>query len=306
MSNINDVLTENVVIILENNPNWAQITSANLPAKLRDTTSFLFIIEDRIGTTDSIIKDNFKDLSCNYFILTSSEIIEYWDKSHERSSFMHKDTLSSNILALWYIKETCPNVKQVLMLDDDIVLQNNFEDVFDIDGNLFCRSAFMNLMPRTVSSASKNMQLYWNELFNIFDWHPDDEEYIQVRKQYICTGTRKIVLDQIDFDYYEQSLIRFYDSKLFEVICDNKDKNKAKYWYLTELFENIVWRDILNNALYTNKLCFTFFASIAKTTDSALRKATIYPILHIACGKSKKALYNKLIELDYIKGNICE
>ena len=162
-------MNKNLVVILENNENWAKRTAANLPKKLRDTTSFLFIIEDRIGTTHSMINKIFKN-KFDYSIITSSEIIEYWDKTHTKSDFMHEDTLSSNILGLWYIKENYPDVEKVLLLDDDIILHNNFEDVFNFDNCLFYKSAFPNEMPKDIKTVtSKNLKTYWNEFLKVFN-----------------------------------------------------------------------------------------------------------------------------------------
>ena len=293
-------MNKNLVVILENNENWAKRTAANLPKKLRDTTSFLFIIEDRIGTTHSMINKIFKN-KFDYSIITSSEIIEYWDKTHTKSDFMHEDTLSSNILGLWYIKEKYPDVEKVLLLDDDIIIHNNFEDVFNSDICLFYRSIFPNEMPKDFMMAKPIYKQYWNEFFKVFNWKYSENDWLAVRKKYVCTGTRMIVLNKIDFKYYEQSLINFYNSDVFRTVWANRDKCRGRAWFMTEIFENVVWRDLLNNELSKQKLCYTYFAKAEKFKDSFISKHSELPILHIACGNGKVGMYNKLLELKCIK-----
>ena len=293
-------MKENLVLILENNENWAKRTAANLPKKIKDTTSFLFIIEDRIGTKKSLITKNFKK-SLDYEIITSTDIIKLWNEKHKSSEFMSEDTLSSNILGLWYVKNFCKSVKKVLMLDDDVILKDNFEDVFDYDYCLFYKSAFPNEMPKDYTTASKNLTTYWNEFFKTLEWKYDSTEWQHVFKNYVCTGTRMIVLDKIDFDYYNRCLENFYNSEVFRTVWNNRDKHRGRAWFMTEIFENVVWRHILNNELGKKKLCYTYFAKADKTSEKALKLSSNRPILHIACGKGKSALYDKMLNLELIK-----
>lgn len=300
-------MKENLVVVLENRDSLAKIMAANLPI-LRDNTSFLFIIEDRIGTTEKIITENFDSSKIDYEIIKATDMITLWNETHKPSDFMTQHTMSAQMMYMWYIRHYCPEVKKVFYTDDDVVLKDDFEKVFDYEYSLFI-PLFANGLPKDLDNASAKQKLLFNEFNKLFDF--DMNDWSKLYKYYLGGGNAMLVMDQLDLDYYERCLERYYSSKIIEELTLAHVPGKADMGYFTNMhFLNYIWYKYYNREttdLTKLKIVRVAISKITKVTDKELISFSKAPVLHICPGKTRIAWFNRLIDLKCIKGpKICE
>lgn len=284
----------NAILVLANNMDLFKLMVANFPESIRKV-KLIIVNEIRIGDKTEEINYILKhSIAQNYKIIPSSIINQKFKEDVIDNSFVDDYTMSMNILSLWYVSKYMSSIKKILLLDDDVILREGFDKVFESDKHLFYHTALVGLYP-DYYRLSANARSIFNEWFRIFkinfslDWW--QKKYI---KKYINGGQYLIIMKNFDAVRYEHCLKEFFKSKIFYYAWTNR--NTYCSWYFDERFENFFFFDDLNHDLRYKYNYLLICRNPQKINENGFKNIAKSALFHNATNSHKKELYDMLIE----------
>lgn len=231
----------------------ARGASYNLEVLFRNKPSYdiryVIAIDNRICTDVDAVKQLCNKYNVtNYEILESNEIFTKFKHDIDLTTyeFFNSYTMSLNILVQWYLLKH-GNYNKVLFLDDDVILNNDIEKIFENNKSMFYVYR-LSAGALTYDECSKTALKVHTAFGNIFDFKVTPENYKQtVIETHINGGQRLYCSADVDIDKYEMYLKRFFENQdLFEIW--SKRRNHCS-WYIDERFEGyFAWKtNIFNN-----------------------------------------------------------
>lgn len=214
----------NAVLVLANNMDWFKLMVANFPTSINDF-KLIVVNEVRIGDkTEEIERILKRSIVQNYEVILSSTINQKFKEDVINNEFVNDYTMSMNILSLWYVYKYMPKVEKILLLDDDVIIREGFEKIFESEKHAF----YHNRLSAGIVEFDKysgNAKAIFEEWFRIFDikfsldWWQN--EYL---KKYANSGQRLMVMNKLDIVSYEHYLNEFFKSEIFYT-CLDEQKN---------------------------------------------------------------------------------
>lgn len=284
----------NVILVLANNMEWFKLMVANFPASINNF-KLIVVNEVRIGDkTEEIERILEHSIIHDYEIISSNIINQKFKEDVIDNSFVDDYTMSMNILSLWYVYKYILSIKKILLLDDDVILREGFDKVFESDKHLFYHTALVDLH-HDYYRLSANARSIFNEWFRIFkidfslDWW--QKEYI---KKYANSGQRLIIMKNFDVIRYERCLKEFFKSEIFYRAWTNR--NTYCSWYFDERFENFFFFDNLNHDLKKTYNYLLVCRNPQKMNENHFGRISRSTLFHNATNSHKRELYDMLIE----------
>lgn len=289
----------NGILVLANNLNYFRFFVKNYPSEIKNDNYKLFVVNEvKIGNKleelNNILENS--DIT-NYVILSSETIYDKFKEDYLSNNFVDEYTMGMNILSLWYVKKYFEDVKKLLWLDDDVILNKNISKVFESDTHLFKTNRLSAGSP-IFESQSKNSKNIYNEWFRIFnikfsqDWWIN--EYI---KKYSNSGQFLVNLDKLDIKNYESKLCDFYRSDIFYTAWTNRRTHTS--WYFDERFITLYFFDFLNDGL--KKKAYLLLSKPEKLNSKAYENLKNFPIIHVCNNSHKMKTYQLLVKNGVIK-----
>ena len=291
---------KNAILVLANNMEYFNLMVRNIPDSIKDF-DFIVVNEIRIGDKTDKIKKILEGSKISRFrVFTSDEINDKFKKEVIDNDFVDDYSMSMNIIPLWFVYKYNSKIGKILLLDDDVILRDGFEKVFESDHHLF-KSNRLSAGLAEFHKQSQNAIDIYEEWFRIFqikfsdDWWKN--EYL---KKYANSGQRLIVRSMFDLDQYEKKLKEFFESDLFHRFWI--DRRNHVSWYFDERFETFFFFDFLNNEL--KDTTYLVLSKPEKLNDGSFRKMMRSSIIHNATNSHKKKVYNLMIERGIIQGDL--
>ena len=290
---------EKAVLVLANNMNFFKLMVDNLPDSIDDFT-FIVVNETRIGDKTSEIRSILENSKCkDYKVFTSDLINQKFKAEVIDNEFVEEYGMSMNILSLWFVFKYNKNIKKILLLDDDVILREGFEDLFKTNHHLFKYNR-LSAGPSEFSNQSSNAIAVYEEWFKIFDIEFSDDWWSNVYiKRYANSGQRLIVRKSFDLERYERQLKKFFESEVFLEFWRNRRTHCS--WFFDERFETFFFLNELNDDL--NKSTYLILTRPEKMNDGCIKKMKKSSIIHNATNSHKNKVYNLMIEKGVIVGD---
>lgn len=291
---------KNAILVLANNMEYFNLMVKNIPDSIKDF-DFIVVNETRIGDKTDRIKKILEESKISRFrVFTSDEINDKFKEEVIDNDFVDDYSMSMNILSLWFVYKYNSKIGKILLLDDDVILRDGFEKIFESDHHLF-KSNRLSAGAAEFYGQSQNAIDVYKEWFRIFQIKFSDNwwknEYL---KKYANSGQRLIVRSMFDLDQYEKKLKEFFKSDLFYRFWI--DRRNHVSWYFDERFETFFFFDSLNNEL--KDTTYLVLSKPEKLNDGSFRKMMRSSIIHNATNSHKKKVYNLMIERGIIQGDL--
>ena len=284
----------NAILVLANNMDWFKLMVANFPLSINNF-KLIVINETRIGDKISEIERILqRSIVKDYLIIPSDKINEKFKKEVINNAFVNDYTMSMNILSLWYVAKCLPYIDKILLLDDDIILREGFDAMFESETHLFYYNR-LSAGPVNFYDLSKNAQSIFNEWFRIFNikfslnWWQN--EYL---KKYANSGQRLIIMKSFNLCQYENYLSEFFKSEIFHIAWINRKCHIS--WYFDERFETFFFFDDLNHDLKRKYKCCLVFNKPEKMNKSHFNLISKSTLFHNTTNSHKREVYAMLIE----------
>lgn len=254
-------------------------------------TNLKNINEDIVIVTDTRIHDNLEEIKKLFDKVITVDEINNKFKQLVNNDFVNNYTMSTKVLAIWYMMKYY-NYDNILHLDDDIII-NNTNNLFD-NRSKFFRFGFQAMSDRKASG--KNLELLQN-ICSCFDLTFEGELWYH---SYINAGEMIFNKKEFDLDLYEKALINYFTNEC--IIEKWNHRKKYTTGFLDERFMTaFTIKSNINNDLL-NKDVSLIFANINKISDKRLINYLKKSIIHLACNSHKYKLYNRLIDMKLIEG----
>lgn len=284
----------NAVLVLTNKIDWFKLMAANFPASINNF-KLIVVNESRIGDKTKEIAHILKrSIVQDYEIISSNTINQKFKAKVIDNDFVDDYTMSLNIISLWYVYKYMPAIEKILLLDDDVILREGFDKVFESEKHLFYYSRLSAGLV-DFNKYSENAKTIFEEWFRIFnvkfsmDWWQN-----QYLKRYANSGQRLIVKKNFDIKRYEHYLKEFFKSEIFHKFWISRRTHCS--WFFDERFETFYFFNDLNNELrktYNYLLVDVNPQKMAKSWFGRIERSTLF---HNATNSHKRELYDMLIE----------
>lgn len=288
----------NVVCMLVNNLEFFKYF-LNYSDIKNSKCKFVFFNEQRIGDKVEEMKEILEKSELdNYKVFGSDLVIDkFREVTNCDSSFLHKYTMGMNILMQWFVFKFL-NVKEninILSLDDDIILLNDFESLFDNKSKF--RKDSLRKAHLKLDRKSKKMLKIAKTMFEVFDKNFDSNTAIEkMNKDYFNGGQFILSNNDIDIDIYEKGLVNFFNCKYFENLW-NKRRSHTTYQFDERFMIALaqVNNSINDDLRYETKmLCF----KTEKIKDITIRNIVkSRKIIHICNRSGKYELYERVLRI---------
>lgn len=294
------MVKKNAVLVLANNMKFFKLMVDNLPDSINECT-LIVINEQRIGDKTGEIQKILENSKVENYKIFGSDLInrKFKELVHD-NEFVEDYKMSMNILGSWFVFKFNKNIDKILLLDDDVILREGFERVFNSNHCMFKYNRLSAGMA-DFHRQSDNAISIFDEWFRIFDIKFTDkwwsEKYL---KRYANSGQRLFVRNQFDIKQYEQKLTEFFESEIFFDAWRGRRSHVS--WYFDERFETFYFFDILNDEM--KDYAYLVLTSPEKMDRKAfISKVKRSSIIHNATNSHKDKIYNILIEEGCLVGD---
>lgn len=269
----------NLEVLLRNIPDYKVRYTILVDSRLcKDTTPVIDLCKQN-GLVD-------------FEVLDSTDMFDKFKQDIKLSTFDFFDsyTMSLNIIAQWYLLKY-KNYDKVLFLDDDVILNNGIEEIFNQDHSMFYKFR-LSAGPATYEACSKKCLTVNTAFADIFDYTFNKDTYKEVvLDTHINGGQRLYCKSDVDIEKYEYYLKRFFENAALYDIWENRRHHCS--WYLDERFEGyFAWKTgIFNNDMA--KYAYVEVVNIYNPNNGVLANMPKYKRIQKAvwhnatCGKKK-------------------
>lgn len=219
------------ICILCNNLDYLQAFVNNYNQKDED---LIIVNETRVGNKIEGIRRITKDN--NVIILDSKEIVLQFKKTVSDNVFVDEYTMGMNILAQWYVFRNY-DYEKVLFLDDDVLINDKIDELFEFDKSLFYKFR-LSAGGKVYNENGPKYKLLIKAFGDIFDLDINEENYQEVWiGNHLANGQRMYTKNDYDFQYYEQTLKKFYENEILRALWNNRTLHTS--YHLDEWFETM-------------------------------------------------------------------
>ena len=288
------------IIVLANNLQFFQLFINNIPNTLNDFI-LIAVNQTRIGDkTKQLNQILNKSIINNYMIIPSQIINNKFKQDVISNQFVDSYCMSMNILSNWYIFKYINDIQKLMFLDDDVIIKNGFQKIFQNNYDMF---KYIRLSAGKVNynDQSKNVRRCFDQFFKIFNIKFSTEWWTNFYlKKYINVGHWYTNKKLFDINNYESKLKLFFQNKVFEQLWNNRktyasfmfDQKFLFFYFINEINDALrPYTYIITNGPQT----FTNLKEIKK-----LQRHPQYVIIHNATKSRKAQLFKILIDNGYI------
>ena len=288
---------KNVISILANNLDYFKLLCNNFPEDINDYAVIAFT-ETRIGDKTKELKQILSESKAKYFkVIPSNKVIDKFKANVIDNDFVDDYTMGMNILMLWYLLKYS-KFEKILLLDDDIILGNGLKKLFNTKHSLFMPFR-LSAGPSDINKNSENGKEIFKEWFSIFGKEFNQENYKNLYiNKYMNSGQRLIVKNDINLEYYQSMLYKFFNSKVFYKFWKNRKSHVS--FFFDERFEVFAFNELYNNGM--KPFSFLLVSKFEKITQNDLKHISNATIFHNITRSHKDKVYKLLIENGVING----
>lgn len=286
------------VVILCTKKDYVETMFKNLKKQDDKDILICLVIESRIAGENlkeelkSVVKKyNASGLDVKFCddVIINNYVSKALNFDEKQNRFLEIYTMAMNINAQYYLLKKM-KFKQVLFLDDDVLINGQLSDVFDFN----CFGFTRNCLSSGRGCEGKD---FMNELLML-----SGVDYKTYLSHNINGGVKLYINERLDV--YEWLLKEFYSNDIFYKywkMFKQTGKMKSVAWFLDQFFDNaFAWR-IGENMHILEPVCRTVWTYTPKYRLKDKNLYTNKVLTHYACGKLKKEFLKDLHEAGVIK-----
>lgn len=271
----------NAIAIRTNRLDVWKIVARNYPSSIYKYKLFL-VIEDKLKTSkDDVLKILAENGFTNFQILHSTDIEDDFSKLLCNNEFVKLYKGNTMTLTSWYIRRHY-DVTKLLLLDEDVLLNDDFDIVFNYDKNAFYSYDGNIARDRTVET-----ELEWKKLF-------DKQSAL-----YTPWSNPSLHVDsKINKTKEQDDLIKIYESDYFI----NKAK-KQRSWHISYFDQTalgMVYFDRLDYVDLRTSTSLIIMGPNNINMDKIERDVKTKKFTHLCC-KSKLSILDELVKKGVLK-----
>lgn len=227
-------MNNNAICLLVNNLDYIQAFIRNLPTNI-DKYDLVLINETRIGNKIKSISKITEDVN-NVIILDSQDIVKDFKENVLDNIFVDVYTMGMNILAQWYLFKNY-QYNKVLFLDDDVLINEKIDDLFNNDKCMFYKFA-LSCGGKTYYDNNTKYRVLIKTFGDIYNLDINENTYREIWKaNHLANGQRLYYKPDFDIDKYTNDLSKFFSSEILKSFWTSRTMHTS--YHLDEWFESL-------------------------------------------------------------------